>query len=409
MKAKNRKKINAFIGSFKKGANISEEDAIRLSDFNKKILESAPISIITIDKNGVITYANKYFSNFSSAKIPLYRSIFKIPFFSREGLAPDYKKLLTDGTPLKKENCFTKNSQGQEKYINILAVPMFDEKGNIDGAISMASDVTEAVLVRKELKELNDGLGKRIFEKTKQLEKNNEQLRHILELKSQFVSDVSHELRTPLAIAKLNLELFKKQFPETDQTSIDVIGAIDGEINRVSDILSDIAFFSAIDENTSAKLNIEEINLNEFLSVLAGRVSVLAERKKIKIIFKNSKASINIKGDKLKLEKLFLNLIGNSIKYGKRLGWVKITWQPDKKNNSAKIFVSDNGVGIHKKDLPHIFDRFYRTHSSRSNGEGGFGLGLAICKWIVNQHNGSIKVKSEFGKGSEFTVVLPRS
>lgn len=396
-----------FLRDFKKAANATEDDILRLSDFNKRIIDSAPLSIITIDKNGIITFTNKYFKNFSSEVLPLYRSIFEISFFEKEGLIEAYQKLLKDGTPVKKDNCHTKNFSGKDKYINIVAVPLRDKNGNIDGALSMATDATEAVVARAELRELNDQLQERVDEKTKQLEKINQRLEKSLKVKSQFISDASHELRTPLAIAKLNLELFRRQIGPEDKDSKDVLAEIDHEINKVSDILSDISFFSAIDEESVEKISKKNILLNSFIGDLVERLRVVAAKKNIDIIFKKDSEDLVVPGDKMKLEKLFLNVIGNSIKYGKKSGWVKIKIDPTPENNLVKIVVEDNGEGISKKDLPHIFERFYRTKSSRSNGEGGFGLGLAICKWIAELHKGSIEADSAVGKGSTFTVTLP--
>ena len=185
------------------------------------------------------------------------------------------------------------------------------------------------------------------------------------------------------------------------------MNAIDNEINKVSNILSDLSFFTAVEESSVEKMNIEKIDLNKFMENIAERVRPLAAQKNIKIFFQKNKLGIEIKGDRIKLEKLFLNIIANAVKYGKNSGWVKIKIEPDLKNKSIKIIISDNGIGILKEDLLRIFDRFYRTVPARQDGEGGFGLGLSICKWIVEQHNGKIVAESVFGKGSVFTITLP--
>jgi len=382
------------------------QEIAKLNDLNKRILDSAPISIIIIDKKGVITFVNKYFRQISVEKSPLNKSIFKMPFFIREKLLPSYKKLLSEGTPFKKANCVS--IDGSE-YINIIAIPTKDENGRINGAISMAVDVSETVRAKLKLDELNSQLENKIAEKTRLLSEANAKLEKSLKLRSQFISDAGHELRTPLSIAKLNLEFFKKQFPTENSPSVEILDSIDREINRVADILSDITFFTSIDEESVDSMNMEKIYLNKFLEDAAGRIKSLAVKKNIKVIFKKNKSNPVINGDKIKLEKLFLNIISNSIKYGKKSGWVKIYIEPDLKNKEIKIIISDNGIGIAKKDMPRIFDRFYRTGFSRHDGEGGFGLGLAICKWIVEKHNGKIVAESTAGKGSVFTVSLPKT
>jgi len=388
---------NIFLGSI-------EKNVAKLNDINKMIVDLAPVSIITIDKKGIITFANKYYKYISKSKNPINKNIFETMFFVRENLRPLYKKLLSSGEPFTKTNC---SSDDKSKYLNIIAVPMIDAKGNIEGALSMAVDVTETVQAKIKIDELNKSLKERVLQKTRELQKINEKLKKSLELKSQFISDASHELRTPLSVAKLNLEFFKKQFSQKNKPAKKILNAIDEEINRVSDVLSDIAFFTAIDEDSVEKMNMEKIDLNKFIDNLAGRIKSLADKKNIRINFQKNKSNPSMWGDKIKLEKLFLNIMQNSIKYGKKSGITKIHIETDLKNMLVKIIFSDNGIGIAKKDLPRIFDRFYRTNISRNDGEGGFGLGLAICKWIVKKHNGEISVKSDFGKGSAFTVVLP--
>jgi len=360
------------------------------------------MSVMIVNKKGDIVFVNQHFKNISSEKYPLFKNIFKTKFFISQDLNYGYKKVLEKGTIFKKEHCVSAN---KKNYINIVAVPLRNEKGKIDGALSMAMDVTEAVTAKLELEKLNSQLEEKVNQKTKQLTVANEKLKKNMEIRAKFISDASHEIRTPLAIAKLNLEFLKDQFLNIGGG--DYLSAIDNEINKVSDIMSDISFFTAISEDTPVRMTVQKIELNEFLKSLADRVKLLAEAKNIDVIFEKIPPNFNITGDKTKLEKLFLNIISNSIKYGKKSGWTKITISQDLKNNSVKISIADNGIGISKKDLPRIFERFYRANSTKNGGEGGFGLGLAICKWIVEQHKGKIEVKSTLNKGSVFTITLP--
>ena len=205
---KDLKNSGVLINKIEEGEAIDKEGIIGLSNLIKRIVDSAPVSIITVNKAGEITFVNEYFKNLSASKFPLYKSIFKIPFFVDEKLVPLYKKLLRDGTTFRKENCHTKNLKGEEKYINIVAVPLRDEKGDIEGCLSMATDVTEAVIAKLKLDNLNANLQKMVLRKTQQLYESNEKLKKSLKLKSQFIADASHELRTPLSIAKLNLGIF---------------------------------------------------------------------------------------------------------------------------------------------------------------------------------------------------------
>lgn len=142
-------------------------------------MDNAPMSIITIDKSGIITSANKYYRTFSKTKDFFNHSIFKSNFFNRDNLLEDYRKLLADGTFVKRENCWEKNSKGEDKYLKIIAVPLRDKDGNIEGALSMALDNTETVLYKNELEKLNRELEIRVKERTIELEEANKELEHL--------------------------------------------------------------------------------------------------------------------------------------------------------------------------------------------------------------------------------------
>ena len=146
-------KIN---GSSKNTSQKLEQrlDAKLKSDtLNRIIMDNAPVSIITIDTDGNITSVNKYFENFSKTKKYASCNIFKDEFFIRGKLVDDYRKLLTNGTPVRRENCYEKNGQGEDKYLKIIAVPLRDSKGKINGALSMAIDNTEATMMQNHLLE----------------------------------------------------------------------------------------------------------------------------------------------------------------------------------------------------------------------------------------------------------------
>jgi len=371
---------------------------------SRKIIDNAPLSIIFIDKGGFIRFANKYFKNLSASHSPVGKKIYNIPFFFKENLCPRYKELLREGKSFKKEGCRTINQQGEIKYLSITAVPIKDKRGHIEGALSMAVDMTETVTAKIELENLNLKLEKKIFGKTLQLRKINQKLSRHLKLKSRFISDASHELRTPLAIIKLNLDFAEKEAKKNKRFSA-AFKAMGIEVEKIASILSDLSLITAIDEGRE-EFSTKHTDLIKIIQSACSRMRFFAKNKNIDII-EPKKKNFRIYADPEKMERLFTNLIKNAIKYGKRKGWIKITvWSL---KDRAKITVSDNGIGIPKDDLGHIFDRFYRSNIGQSRGEGGFGLGLAVCKWIAEQHKGSISVKSVLGKGSSFTVCLPKN
>ncbi len=382
----------------------AEEEIRRLSEFNKKILDNVPVSIITINKDEVVTSVNDFFYALAGENNLVGENIFSRPFFKKENLVKKYKKLLKTGESFSKSNCKTINSQGEIKYLNIIATPVRNKKGEIEGAISMALDNTEAILKEQEIAKLNINLEKKVSKRTQQLNDINKELQKILELKSKFISDASHELRTPLTIMQGNLDLAIKENNARGEAIPEAFNLINKEIGQISGILSDLTMLTNTDSDAE-KINYEKINLASLIKAVEESLKILAKHKKIKVLNNKTKKTINIMGDEAKLEKLLLNIVSNAIKYTKEGGVVKI--QAEKNDNNIKIIVEDNGIGIPGEDLPYIFERFYRADKARSNAEGGTGLGLSIAKWIAEAHYGKIDVESTLGKGSKFTIDLP--
>lgn len=225
----------------------------------------------------------------------------------------------------------------------------------------------------------------------------------------QFTQDASHELKTPLTILKGEVEvtLRKERTPHEYQQTLK---SNLEEINRMSQIVEDLLVLSKADSG-ELKIKKELVDLNQIIDEVISHMEVLAYDKGIRIERLNHNEDIQIIGDPLRLRELFLNLISNGIKYTEKGGLIRITIEKDEenglKNPFIKVIVSDTGIGISKEDQIKIFDRFYRVDKARSRDQGGSGLGLSICKWIVESHKGEISVESELGKGSSFIVKLP--
>jgi heavy metal sensor kinase len=237
----------------------------------------------------------------------------------------------------------------------------------------------------------------------------------------QFSSDASHELKTPLTILKGEVEVMLRK-ERTQQEYRQTLKSNLEEINRMSQIVEDLLLLSRADTG-EIKLNKEDINLTEILTEVVAQMDMLARSKRLRLSASNNHQDIHIFGDALRIRELFINLIENGVKYTEEGGSIHITLQkeypPPVRNQSdwvekerekfAKIIVSDTGIGISKEDQEKIFSRFFRVDKARSREQGGSGLGLSICKWIVEAHQGEIKVESELGKGSSFIVKLPLS
>lgn len=381
------------------------DDEKVLEKINQKIMDNIPVSIVTIDKGGNMVSANKFFKNLSRRGDYKKNNVLTDKFFVRENLVKDYQKLLSDGTMIKRDHCFERNTNGEDKYLKIIAVPLLDKVGNIEGAVSMALDNTETVQLHKKLQLLNEELEKKVIKRTAELKKANEEIAKVMELKSMFVADVSHEMRTSLAIVQGNIELMSRGLIENDDKE-ETYGQVFDEIKRMSTMLADMTLLSE-SETSKQRLEYSKMDINQVISSVINSVRVVAKEKNIKITHKNSKANIEMMADISQIEKLLSNLIRNSIRYNKENGTVNISVKSNE--NEIAISVEDSGIGIPNEYLNDIFERFYRVDKARSREDGGSGLGLAICKWVAEVHKGNIKVESTVGTGSTFTVTLPRN
>lgn len=386
------------------GAKKQKNTEDSSNKLNQKIIDNAPMSIITIDKKGWMTSANKYFLNFSRTNSYHKHNIFKSAFFIREDLVNNYKKLLKSGGIIKKDNCYEKNNRGEDKYLKIIAVPLRDKNKKIEGILSMAVDNTETILFKNKLQELNNNLEIKIKQRTAKLDEVNKELEKILKLRSNFMENISHELRTSLTIIQGNLELIASD-SKISKIKEEEFAHITGEIKRMSKMLTDLTFLTNLN-SSNRKLKYENFFLNEVIDLICKSLRVMAIKNNVRIKHIKSENKILIRADKEKLKKMLINLVVNAIKYNKKGGWIKI-WTEEKKEKII-IKISDSGVGIAKEHLPYIFERFYRVDKSRSRSSGGFGLGLAICKWIAELHGGEIDVSSKLNKGTTFTIKLPR-
>jgi len=217
----------------------------------------------------------------------------------------------------------------------------------------------------------------------------------------QFTADASHELRTPLSIIQGEAEL-ALQKPRNDEEYQMALESILKETKHMSSVTQRLLFLAR--DSGNQQLLLEDVDLKLLLEDIVQDAEVLCQGKEILIQF-TALSSQKIRGDKILLRELFLNLVDNAVRYTPPKGKISILYE--ERGESACISVKDTGIGIPKEHLSHLFERFYRAERTRSRGTGGAGLGLAICKKIVELHAGKIDVESEEGKGSIFTVCLP--
>ena len=231
----------------------------------------------------------------------------------------------------------------------------------------------------------------------------SKELYNMEKLRKRLTSDISHELRTPLTSIQTHLEaMIDGIWEPTEERLI----SVNEEVIRISHLVDELKNLAKYDSDKN-KLNISEVDLEQLIKNIIYNNESFALEKNIKIEYNLEKIKAHI--DKEKISQVIVNLISNAIRYTncncERLG--KIIIRLYKEENLIKISVKDNGIGIPKKSLDYIFERFYRVDKSRCRNTGGTGIGLTICKSIIDLHNGNIEVKSEVNKGSEFIVSIP--
>ena len=258
-----------------------------------------------------------------------------------------------------------------DRIVNIFFAPYKDENDLSSGIIAVVQDITEHVKLD--------------------------------EMRKEFVADVSHELKTPItSIIGYADTLQDGEYDE--ETTKKFLNVISQEGRRMSNLVSDLLTLSRYDTNRVQK-EVTEFDLGELAKKCQEKLRIEIEKKKQNVECYVTADVPPIKADKAGIERVILNVLSNAIKYTEKHGSIKI--YVGFVYNDAYIKIIDNGIGIPKEDLGRIFERFYRVDKARTREMGGTGLGLSIAKEIIEQNNGSIDIKSEYGKGTEVVIRIP--
>lgn len=219
----------------------------------------------------------------------------------------------------------------------------------------------------------------------------------------QFTADASHELRAPLTLIHTAAE-FSLRRERTREELLDAMRKILRESGRTSGMVDDLLLLARADSGSDVS-TLPPVDLCVSARSAVEQAVILAEPKGIMVNSRIQADPLVVEGDDAALSRLWLILLDNAVKYGNPGG--KIDFEVAVEGAEALVRVADTGVGIAPEELPHIFDRFWRADKVRSRSMGGAGLGLSIAQWIIQRHHGTIKVHSETGKGSRFSVRLP--
>lgn len=218
-------------------------------------------------------------------------------------------------------------------------------------------------------------------------------------LRKRLVTDISHEIRTPLTTLRNYLEAFIDGFWEPTPEKLE---SCHEEVIRITSLVDNIKYIASL-EQSSEKLNKSKFNLSEEIEKVIDLYRPLCTKKEIDFDI-SIEPDVYVYMDRDKMKQIISNLLSNAYRYSNFNGKINVVLK--KSVNDVVIKIKDYGIGIPKKDLPYIFERFYRTDVSRSRETGGTGIGLAIVKTLVDAHGGRIEVESEVNKGTEFTLTF---
>jgi len=249
-------------------------------------------------------------------------------------------------------------------------------------------------------------LERKVEERTLQLSRALEEIKMISKRKSDFVSAVSHELRTPLTSIKgyASILLSEKlgQLPPAVKERLDKINRHSDELAQLVNNLLDISRI----ESGKISMKLEPLNLKEIIEEVVDLMNVQLKEKEIEFKFELSADVEYVLADRQQLERVFINLLGNAIKFTPAKG--KISIRASSLDNLCQIDITDTGIGIPQESLGAIFDEFYRVDNPINQKVKGTGLGLSLVKRIVEAHGGSIWVRSKLNEGSTFSFTIPK-
>ncbi|MDO4927239.1 MAG: ATP-binding protein [Turicibacter sp.] len=327
------------------------------------ITNSIQDPMVILNINGELEYANNRFKewvNMSALKTVSFQDVKNEPL----------RKILEDA--LICETTRKKQLEINQKYYISTAHPIFNARDDFNGAVIIFHDITD--------------------------------IKKYESLQKEFFGNVSHELKTPISAIKGCTEILLNGAKNDPQACDEFLNIIQDENNRMEQLVKDLLLINRY-EHDQIKHNTDRVCLNELLTDCIVQTLNIANLKHQKIMLE-AVEDYCIEGDYIKLQHCFLNLLTNAIHYSGEQ--TTITVKIKQRTSNIEVQVIDQGIGIPAADIPHIFERFYRVDRARSRHTGGTGLGLSIVASIIEAHGGSIKVKSELNKGSNFIVTLPQ-
>jgi len=368
---------NDEIGDLAKAFNfMTEQIRTRIEEVttNKSRLEAVLLSmfegVMVVDISGTILLMNQALKDFLLVKE---EPIGKRPLEVIRNI--EIQEIVGRALKLNQglESCEISVLLPEEKILLVHATPIIRNE-IVEGAVLVFHDITE--------------------------------LRQLEKIRQDFVANVSHELRTPVSSIKGYAETLLEGALEDKKNAKEFLKIIHSDSDRLARLIDDLLDLSKI-ESGRLRMGLKPCAIRPIVERVVSGLDKQARDKLIAISIDMPKDFSKIIADEARIAQVLLNLIDNAVKYTPQEG--KITISAKVKNAFVQIDVSDTGVGIPEKDLPRIFERFYRVDKARSRELGGTGLGLSIVKHIIQAHNGEVSVKSVLDQGSTFTFTIPKA
>ena len=349
------------------------KEAERIQGFQnlRMILESMPQITFSASADGKFTYFNDYFIQYSGMSLTNARENGWLPVIKTEQERAVSLSWEHSIKTLEDFNCefqLKRKSDGMYRWHLCRATAIINEDGEVAAWVGSATDIEE--------------------QKTKE------------KIKDDFISVASHELKTPLTTAKAYIQLIEFSMEQNNNPDILYAKKAANSIERLNRLVMELFDVSKI-KNGKMGLNISSFDFNKMLAEAIESVQIASEKH---TIIKNGEIAGKVSGDEDRLKQVIINLLTNAVKYSP--GADKVFINVTLENNTVKVAVKDHGIGINKKSLNKIFDRYYRENGQSSHIQG-LGIGLAISKEIIQRHNGKIWAESEPGEGSTVYFTVP--
>lgn len=355
-----------------------------LTKFSVLFLVLLLLLLVVLSKAANVTNETLIYSAF----ISLFLYIFCIIFIYAEIKSP-LKKLFYFSNKLKVK-------EDSEEF------DQFDKKVNeLNELIDDLNNLKNGTVLNKEIYEITEELfliaNRTMYElDTAKMFKVN---------RNEFMGNVAHELRTPIFAIQLSLETLLDGAINDEKVNVDFITRAFNQTKRLKELVDDLITISKFE--TGVKMSKRYFGISNTIHKTIDELRDLADKKNVSIEFDSSDVNgVSVFGDEERLKQVLVNLIDNAIKYTSNNGRIKVSLSL--KEKEVIVIIEDNGIGIPRKDLPRIFERFYRVDKTRSRDIGGSGLGLSIVKHILEAHSSQIKVESEENKGTKFEFNLKR-